>query len=95
MGIGKTTGQRISCLRYCYKMGMIGHQAVCPNLHTIFPAGFAQKFDIRQMILITEKYIKSAIASLDNMMRIPWGDYSCDSWHNRANLLFCSMKVNK
>jgi len=45
------------------------------------------------MILITEKHIKSAVASLDNMMRIPWGYYSCDSWHNAANVLLYSSKV--
>ena len=52
-------------------MGVIGHQAVCPYLNPVFKAGLAKKFDIRKMILITEKHIQSAVASLNNMMRIP------------------------
>jgi len=57
--------------------------------------GFAKKFDIGKMILIAEKHIKAATASLYNMMRIPRGYYSCNSWHSRANLLLKSIKVNK
>jgi hypothetical protein len=58
-------------------------------------AGFAKKFDISKIILIIEKNILSAIASLDNMMRIPRGYYSCNSWHSDENLLLNSRKVNK
>jgi hypothetical protein len=74
---------------------MIGHQAVCPNPNPVFLAGFAEKFDISKMILIAEKHILSAISSLDNMMRIPRGYYSCDSWHSDEKLLLNSRKVNK
>ena len=69
-------------------MSVIGHEAVGPNFHTIFMTGFFQKISVGKEIIIPEKNIKSAIAPLDNMVRITRSNYSCDSWHSRVMVSF-------
>jgi hypothetical protein len=61
---------------------MVGHQAVRPYLNTALIAPFGHKPDIIPVIIIAEKCILPAIASLGYMMGIVLCNYSCDTCHD-------------
>jgi hypothetical protein len=88
MGIGKAPRQGICRSGYCYEMSMISHEAVCPDIYTILHTGFFQKLYIVTIILIIEKYILPAIASLYDVMRILWYNNPCNACHNGLKNIF-------
>ncbi len=82
MGIGKAPSKGICFFGNCYKMSMISHQAVSPDFYSVLLTGFFQKFYIVKVIIVTEEYVLSAIASLDDMVGILRYNDSCYSCHN-------------
>jgi hypothetical protein len=68
---------------------MVAHQAVRPYRDTVFITPFGHKPDIIPIIIIAEKSILPAIATLGYMMGIMLCNYSCDTGHDC--LLFLSM----
>lgn len=56
-------------------MNMIAHQTVCPYGNTIPITGLSDMVQIRLTILICKEYIKPAIASLNDVMRV-MGNYN-------------------
>jgi len=66
---------------------VIGHQAVCPHLNPIRLAGLLMLSSIGKAISITAERILSAIASLDNMMRVAGGYHAGSARHSEALVL--------
>ena len=56
-------------------MDMIAHQTVCPYGNAISITGISYMVQIRLTILVCEEYIKPAIASLNDVMRVT-GNYN-------------------
>ena len=56
-------------------MDMIAHQTVCPYCNTRSITGISYVVQIRLPILIRKEYIKPAIASLNDVMRVT-GNYN-------------------
>jgi hypothetical protein len=64
------------------QMHVVRHQAVRPYFDTAFTTPFGHKLDIVPIIIIAEKCILPAIASLGYMMGIMLYNYSCDTGHD-------------
>jgi len=62
-------------------MHMVGHQAVGPYVNTVIPAPLSHQVNIYAIIRIIEKCPLASVTPLDDVMRIPWGDYSRGSGH--------------
>jgi hypothetical protein len=66
-----------------YQMHMVGHEAVCPNLHVKLPAPFSHQINIDAVVLMTKKGRQSAIAALYDVMRHSRSHHSCYLPHRR------------
>jgi len=60
---------------------MVGHHTVRPYYNTAFITPFGHKPDIIPVIMIAEKCILPAIATLGYVMGIMLCNYSCDTGH--------------
>jgi len=68
-------------LRNSNQMDMIIHQTICPDINPLLPAVIFKKIKIQLFVIPTEKYLLTAIASLDDMMRAVRNDNSGKSRH--------------
>jgi hypothetical protein len=63
------------------QMDVIGHQAVSPNVNTVLPAPIRHQIYIGLIVTIIEESLFPPIASLGDMVRVAWHNYSCNSCH--------------
>jgi len=78
----KSAGQRVLFLGHTDEVNMICHKAICPDVHRAFFTVFFEPFKVVTVVVIALKYRLSVIASLGDMMGIPFCDNSCYSRHD-------------
>jgi len=71
------------CGRHCNQVEMIAHQALGQNLHTMFLALPLQPSQGELPILVGDKDIFPAVATLGAVMGHVGKDRSRESWHTR------------
>ena len=66
------------------QVNMIRHQAPCPDTYQVFFAPVCHELNIDKIVIVAEKCLLPAIASLDDEVRIPRGYDTCDSGHGHT-----------
>ena len=87
----KSSCKRLILLRYTYKMHMVIHQTIGPDIKPVFATVGLQPFQILSKILVVLKDSLPVIASLGDMMRISFCNGSGYSWH--AATLLCNQRA--
>ncbi|MEN6405922.1 MAG: hypothetical protein ABFC77_05565 [Thermoguttaceae bacterium] len=71
---------------HCNQMNVVWHQAIRPNLYSLFAAPLGHQFQVGRIVAIVEKRLLSAIAALRNVMRQTRDDQPCQSCHPKKTI---------
>ena len=66
------------------QVNMIRHQAPCPDTYQVFFAPVCHELNIDKIVIVAEKCLLPAIASLGDVVRIPRGYDACYSGHGHT-----------
>ena len=81
MGLADGAGQAFLGLWHGDQVHVIGHQAPRPDFHPALAAPFGHQFKIGEVIVIAEKSLLTAVATLSDVMRVARSYDARDSGH--------------
>ena len=74
-------GQALLLIQVQQSSERVGHQAPCPDLYAVFATPFSHKVNVGSVVVVTEKGLLAAVATLGDVVGYAGGYNSCNACH--------------